>query len=351
MTREQIKNVKITYDNLESMIEAIKGIRIGIIGDGCLDVYWYADMRLSELSRETPHYPLPIVEEKMYPGGGANVAVNAATLGAQKVYMLTLIGRDWRGDCLTAALNDLDIDTLYVQKSDTRITPTYCKPVKRGYSDIAYEDPRIDFDNYVPLSKDEEAGIIKSLREMAGCVDVIAVCDQLRFGVITEGVRQELADLAAKGKPIVADSRMRIGCFRNVIIKPNDLEAFNATEGRAPSEMTPESAAKCAEMLHKRTKAPVIVTMGSKGALWYDGDTFCTADAVRVPSPIDIVGAGDAFLAAFSCAYAAGYPGPESISFANIVSSVVVKKIGMTGSATPHEIREQYHKYIDNEAR
>ena len=36
--------------------------RIGVIGDSCLDVYWHADMTKSELSRETPHFPLPIVQ-------------------------------------------------------------------------------------------------------------------------------------------------------------------------------------------------------------------------------------------------------------------------------------------------
>lgn len=34
-----------------------KNARIGIIGDFCVDIYWHADMRKSELSRETPHYP------------------------------------------------------------------------------------------------------------------------------------------------------------------------------------------------------------------------------------------------------------------------------------------------------
>ena len=44
--------------------------RIGVIGDFCLDVYWHADMTKSELSRETPHFPLPIVQERLSPGEG-----------------------------------------------------------------------------------------------------------------------------------------------------------------------------------------------------------------------------------------------------------------------------------------
>ena len=54
--------------------------RIAVIGDFCLDVYWHADMTKSELSRETPHFPLPIVQERLSPGGAGNVVMNLLAL-------------------------------------------------------------------------------------------------------------------------------------------------------------------------------------------------------------------------------------------------------------------------------
>ena len=68
--------------DLNGLLEKISKVKIGILGDLCLDVYWHADMRQSELSRETPHYPLPVVEERFSLGGAANVCANAAALGA-----------------------------------------------------------------------------------------------------------------------------------------------------------------------------------------------------------------------------------------------------------------------------
>lgn len=62
-----------------------KNARIGIIGDFCVDIYWHADMRKSELSRETPHYPLPIVGERVYLGAGGNVAANLAALAPKEL--------------------------------------------------------------------------------------------------------------------------------------------------------------------------------------------------------------------------------------------------------------------------
>lgn len=70
----------LTREELKRRLEAVDGAKICLIGDFCLDIYWHADMRLSELSRETPHYPLPIVEERFSPGGAGNVACNIAAL-------------------------------------------------------------------------------------------------------------------------------------------------------------------------------------------------------------------------------------------------------------------------------
>lgn len=47
----------LSKEQVKKICAGIKNTRIGIIGDFCVDIYWHADMRKSELSRETPHYP------------------------------------------------------------------------------------------------------------------------------------------------------------------------------------------------------------------------------------------------------------------------------------------------------
>ena len=47
-----------------------------VVGDVCLDAYWMADMRLSSLSRETPHHNMPVVEERYALGAAGNVMAN-----------------------------------------------------------------------------------------------------------------------------------------------------------------------------------------------------------------------------------------------------------------------------------
>ena len=68
----------------------LSSVRLLIVGDVMLDRYWFGDV-----SRISPEAPVPVVkvercEER--PGGAANVARNAAALGAQ-VALLSLVGK------------------------------------------------------------------------------------------------------------------------------------------------------------------------------------------------------------------------------------------------------------------
>ena len=87
-------------------------------------------------------------------------------------------------------------ETQYILADRERITPAYCKPMRKGYSDTVYEDPRIDFENRVPLTEEQETGILSEIGKLSDNVDVIAVCDQFRYGIISERVRKELERLA-----------------------------------------------------------------------------------------------------------------------------------------------------------
>lgn len=55
---------RLTNETLQKLLQGIDRACIGLIGDLCLDMYWLADMKLSELSRETPHHPFPCGTKK-----------------------------------------------------------------------------------------------------------------------------------------------------------------------------------------------------------------------------------------------------------------------------------------------
>lgn len=336
------KSNYLANDEIKAILQKIEDVRVGILGDGCIDIYWDADMTISELSRETPHYPLPIVNERISLGACANVAANVRSLKPKFVTILTVIGRDWRGEELIRELNAQDIDTGNLIVSESRITPAYCKPMRRGISDVVYEDPRIDFENLSEISTEDENQVLKQLDIMADQVDIIGVSDQFKYGIVTDRVRKKLEELSKSGKTVVVDSRNQVHKYKNVIVKPNEVECIKATnpDGNIKN-INEEDIYAAAVKLYEITQTPLIVTYGSKGSIWYEEGYLTVAPSKPAKPPIDIVGAGDSFMSAFCCAYATKIPGAKAISFANIASSIVVKKIGITGTASPDEILEK----------
>lgn len=322
-------------NQFRKLLDSISSVRIGVLGDFCMDMYWHADMTRSVLSRETPHFPLPIVSEKMSPGAAGNVAANIAALKPEKLIVLGAIGKDWRGALLKDALASLGADVRLLE-SEGRTTNAYIKPLMKGTADAVYEAPRLDFENDQELPVEAEDQLIEALKDAAKELNVLCVCDQMSNGCVTRRVREVVTKLAGEGLIVIVDSRENIGEYRNVIVKPNDMEAARAL-GR--DELCPGEAAK---RLHEKTERTAIVTAGSDGCWLCGGEYAINYPAFPVEGPIDICGAGDSFLSAFACALAGGADAGDAAVLGNLASSVTIRKIGTTGTATREELLKAY---------
>ena len=291
--------------------------RIAVIGDFCLDVYWHANMTKSELSRETPHFPLPIVQERLSPGGAGNVVANVLALEPKKTYAVGVFGDDWRGIALKGLLEQAGADVSGVVIDRARVTNRYVKPLRKGFAEnVVYEDPRLDFTNYEPLAAATEKLLLAFLDKVAKKIDVLCVCDQMPFGCITEAVRD------------------RIGLYSNVVVKPNEIEASRVFKGKVKAT----DFEKLAKLLETRTGRPAIVTAGEKGCYVSENARVTHVPACTVTGEIDFCGAGDTFLSCLACATAAGFPLVDAATLACAASAVTIKKLRTTGTATRAEL-------------
>jgi len=202
------------------LFDLLDNVKIAVIGDFCIDIYWYADMTKSELSRETPHFPLPVQKEVMSPGAAGNVANNIAALKIEKLYALGVVGDDWRGSELKKCLEKAGVDTSGLITAENRFTNTYIKPMKMGISDVVTEDARIDFEAQNPLDKKTEKALLERLDEICDKIDVLCVCDQMKFGCITEKIREKICEKGRNGLTVIVDSRDRIDLYTDVTVAP-----------------------------------------------------------------------------------------------------------------------------------
>lgn len=336
----------LTEKRLIEILDKMKNSRAVLLGDMCLDVYWSCDMTKSVLSRETPHFPLPVVEERMAPGAGGNALNNMATL-SDKVSAIGIIGDDWRGFCLKNCFKKAGINTEYITEVKGRITNAYCKPMRKGYLGFEVEDPRIDFESFDKIDEKTEDILIENLKKATENADVLCVSDQFEFGCVTDKVRKAVNEIA-KNILTVVDSRSRIALFENAILKPNEIECARAIGVESSDLVNGENNLELLKAFAEKTNSNVCLTLGAKGVQVYKDGVLTVSEGVKVSPPIDTCGAGDCFLSAFSLALSAGAEVFEAAALGNLASSICVKKINTTGSASKEEIIESFERVAND---
>lgn len=212
---------------LRELLETIRNIRIGIVGDFTLDGYWYVDMMRAQLSREAPLYNRPVVRETYSAGGCANVAVNVAALQPREAWAFTVLGEDWRGLLLRQVLSAAGLRLEATLTHTTNwVTPFYGKMILMGY-DNQQEDARVDFINTHPLPDAALDVMLEQIANRLPTLDAIIIADYQPVGVVPERVVKALNQMAEAHPRVIfaADSRANIAQFEKMVIKPNAVEA------------------------------------------------------------------------------------------------------------------------------
>ncbi len=291
-------------ERLEVLLARFRQVRIAIIGDFFLDLYQYIDRSLDEVSIETGKTAYQITRKTATPGAAGTIASNLWRLEAGELYAIGVIGDDGNGYELRKGLRERNVNLDYLVVTESKMTPTYTKPMGFQPNQQPVEMNRFDIKNREPMGEALESQIIAHLNRCASHVDGIIVADQVQernVGVITDRVREALVQLAQQqpDKLIWVDSRERIGEFRYMTIKPNRAEAYLALhpDEQRPQEETisMERAIKYGTQLCRRNEGPVMLTVGEDGALVFDPAGYQHVPGFPVTGPIDVVGAGDSF--------------------------------------------------------
>jgi bifunctional ADP-heptose synthase (sugar kinase/adenylyltransferase) len=222
----------------------------------------------------------------------------------------------------------------------------------------------MDIKNRGPLPAEVEDQLIAALFGLFPDVEGAVIADQVQernCGVVTDRVREALAELAERypDKPIVVDSRVRIGEYEGVSCKPNAHEACAAAGTGDPSD--PAAVQAAGRALLQRTGRPTFVTVGAEGVWVFappqspppspreGGETVAThVPGIRVPPPIDVVGAGDSVMAGIVSALCCGATPVAAATVGNLVASITVQQIGTTGTATREQVLER-HRSVRSE--
>ena len=274
----------------------------------------------------TGHLPLPgetVIGGTFFmnPGGkGANQAVTVARLGG-RVSFICKTGSDIFGHQANQLFNEEGIDTSYVF-SDTK-----------NPSGVALITVDTDAENCIVVAPGANAHLtpndLKRSAEAVEAADIILL--QLEIPMQTVEAAAMMA--YRLGKKVVLNpapaSKLSAGLLETLYaITPNETEAEAISGIRITDERTAEEAAR---KIASMGVCNVIITLGAKGALVFDGKHCEVVPAYKIQA-VDTTAAGDVFNGALVVALSEGRTLPEAVRFACKASAISVTRVGAQNS-------------------
>jgi rfaE bifunctional protein kinase chain/domain len=296
--------------------------RLLIVGDIMLDRYWFGDV-----SRISPEAPVPVVrvqrrEERL--GGAANVARNAAALGA-KTGLLGVVGADEAGTTVESMLGDigiasylsrdLDISTIIKLRVIGRQQQLLRIDFEEPPSDLVLRDKLTRFNALLP---DYDLVVLSDYAKgaLVNVADMITAARRLGRRVLVDPKGEDFSRYAGAS-----------------ILTPNRAELQHIV-GSWKSE--DQLSAKAQALREELALEALLVTRSEEGMTLY------TAGAVEhfpamAREVYDVSGAGDTVIATLATMLGAGRPLSEAVDMANRAGGIVVGKLG-TATVTREEL-------------
>jgi rfaE bifunctional protein kinase chain/domain len=321
-------------ERLISIIRRFPQRRILVIGDSVADQFVYG--AISRVSREAPVFILRHEQTETVPGGAANCAFNLASLGA-KVSLISVAGDDEAGRALLEKLNAAGVDCRSVLTSPALRTTTKVRILAGQLHSTRQQVIRIDYEDK-PLNDPElRERLRERILEETQISDAIIISDY-NYGVADVDMVSFTRDAAAARKiPVLADSRFKLSNFSGVTSASPNQDEVEQLLGKEFNRLD-ELEAASEELRERLGYRALLVTRGSHGmVLLEDGVAAVHLDAVGAREPVDVTGAGDTVMAAYTLALASDSSFSDAARLANYAGGLVVMKRG-TASVTRDEL-------------
>lgn len=323
---------------LAEYVERFSAKTVVVLGDFVADAFQIGD--ITRVSREAPVLILKHRETQIVPGGGANAANNFASLGA-KVIPVTAVGADETGERLRDFFRAQKVDVSGIFHAKGWTTPTKTRFLAGWAHKVGQQVLRVDYEPTHALPAEIQKKVYAKVSQALKKANALAVSDY-GFGVASP---EEIGKLLSRGKGgMVAtlDSRYQLDRYAGAGLHaatPNEgeMEALHhVTIGKNVAELERCGRATLTDMKLES----LVITRGRDGmALFEPGQ-----DTVHIPvhgsdQAVDVTGAGDTVLAAYTLGLASGASPLEAAHIANIAGGLVVMKRG-TATVSRAELLE-----------
>ncbi len=331
---------------LASLVNHLSGQRVIVLGDMVADEYLIG--RPARLSREAPIPILELTDRYIVPGGGANVAANLRSLGAD-VAVAGVIGHDSAGQELCRLLQTAGIDTdgLYVDAG--RPTSTKTRIIGGSSQQVHQQVARIDHVDSTEIDGDAKKYLMDYLTRRLPGTRALLISDY-EAGVINPVLIETVLPLAREqGIITTVDSHAGLLRFKHVTVAtPNEPEAAASANHHVQSTQDLYAVGKI--LLEGMAAQGILITRGSEGMALFERDgQVHILPAIARSEVRDTAGAGDTVAATFTLALIAGATMLQAAQLSNIAAGLVVRKFGVatvTNAELAASLREQISHHV-----
>jgi ribokinase len=279
---------------------------------------------------QVPHLPTPgetVLASSMQvlPGGkGANQAVAAARAGA-KVCMVGAVGRDGLSEIALAGLLDVGVDTSAVAQSRKPTGTAAINVDAQGENAITVSsganlDARGDSLNEENLTP-RTTLLLQMEAPMTAMADLIQRARKKKACIVWNLAPMQSVDLSLL---------KQVDCL---IVNEGELNQLHSEFHPIPkpNHCSAKDVEQKAWDIFTLTGQSVVVTLGANGTLAVHNNTLLTVPALAI-SPVDTVGAGDAFTGAFTAALDRGETFLVALRWGNVAGGLACLETGAQSS-------------------
>ena len=296
-----------------------------IIGPGSLIV---------DVTGFAPH--LPVAGEttkgttlRFGPGGKGSNQLTAAHRAGSEVKIISARGDDVLGQILKNHYVTEGMSEEYVDVN---------KNYESGSALIEIDESNAQNRIIVILGANEKVNaesVLKAEKDFADCDAVLT-----QFETTIEAVEQTKKLAKKYGKPFILNPAPFVAIPDDLLngidyVTPNETEVEQFT---GVTVNTYDDCKKAAEILLNKGVKNVIITLGIRGAYFYNGKQEIKVPSIKVKA-VETTGAGDAFNGGFATAIAEGLDVETALKFATCTSAISVTRLGSSPSMPyRHEI-------------
>jgi D-glycero-beta-D-manno-heptose-7-phosphate kinase len=328
--------VKIKSACFSKFQKNMKKVKIAVIGDVMLDIYYWG-----KTERISPEAPVPVVsvtDEEIKPGGAANVGLNIKSLGAEPV-MFGIIGSDLYGLNFIDNLSEhrINVENIIVDKK----RPT---TVKTRILASNQHVVRFDKESSADIDKKTENKLLSLIERKLDDTDAI-IFEDYNKGMLTPNVIRSVIKMAEEKKIMTAvDPKFKnFQHYKGVtLFKPNLRETEEILKRRVRTESEIEKAG--IDLMDKLELKNLVITLSDRGMAVFDSNAIMSLIPARTTRIANVSGAGDTVIATLVSFICAGATFEEACTIANYAASLVVEDV----SIIPIDPKQLYERLLDS---